>query len=46
VYPDDSVFLVSIAFVPEICDGAGFTPVSVTFSPKVHVVMFGAIVLI
>jgi hypothetical protein len=38
VYPDDPIFLVSTAFVPEICDEAGFAALSVTFCPKVHVV--------
>jgi hypothetical protein len=31
VYPDDSVFHMPVVFITEICDGARFAPVSVTF---------------
>jgi len=38
VYPDDSVFLVSVVFVSEIfCDGARFAQCQLTFSPEAHV---------
>jgi hypothetical protein len=45
VYPDDSVFLVSVVFVPEIFyDVVRFAPVSVTYSLEAHVFEVGAVV--